>query len=174
MVFHSKAVWGKKCTIECIFTFNVITFLMSWITYNPCLTLAIILLCEWRHIHTQLSKFCYIVQILNLCITTHNLVGFQQWYRICHHNGFLVTKFNPLLRKADWCGYSIQLRDLNFRHFKIVEAVGLTFMELMSPAAAWLNFMRICQLVQELLGETHRHRQTGYLINILPLWRKVG
>jgi hypothetical protein len=72
---------------------------------------------------------------------------------------------------VEWCKFFIHLRSLNVRYFGMVEDTGLksngievTF----NGMTSLLNFIKISQLVQKLLGGTHRQtdRQTGDLISL--------
>jgi hypothetical protein len=76
---------------------------------------------------------------------------------------------------VDWCKFCIHLRSLNAHHFGMVEGTGLkkygvevTFNGMISL----LNFIKIYQLVQRLLGG-HTDRQAGDLISLTFLFRKV-
>jgi hypothetical protein len=82
---------------------------------------------------------------------------------------------------ADWCTFCIHLRSLTVHHFGVVEATGkknycveVTFKDMTS-----LNFIKICQLLQKLIGWTDTDRQEGDLISLLVLsfrkesWLKI-
>jgi hypothetical protein len=44
----------------------------------------------------------------------------------------VLTYPNPLLSKADWCRYCINLRTLNLSCFKVIEAMGLSYLSYQS------------------------------------------
>jgi hypothetical protein len=74
---------------------------------------------------------------------------------------------------VDWCKFCIHRRSLNVRHFGMLEDTGLISMASRSSSMA-LNFIKIYQLVQKLLGGTHRRtgRQTGDLISFTFLQKE--
>jgi hypothetical protein len=77
---------------------------------------------------------------------------------------------------VDWCKFCSHLRSFNVRHFGMLEGTGLISMTSRSPSMAWaslLNFIKIYQLVQKLLGGGHTDRQTDCdLISLTFLFKE--
>jgi hypothetical protein len=80
---------------------------------------------------------------------------------------------------VDWCKFCIHLRSLNVHHFGKLKGYGIknygvevTF----NGMTSLLNFIKIYQLVQKLLGGTHTDRRTnrltGGLITLTYLFKE--
>jgi hypothetical protein len=61
----------------------------------------------------------------------------------------MVNNRNPLLSRAEWCRYRInlQLSALNLNHFKVVESMGLKVV-FCNGITSLQNFSQIYQLFQ--------------------------
>jgi hypothetical protein len=86
----------------------------------------------------------------------------------------MLTYHNPLLSKTEWWRYCVHLRNLNFRHFLMVEATGLKKMALRLPSVSSPQYIS-SKSTNQFLSCTHlRSLNVHHFGMVEAMWLKYG